>query len=610
MSEIEEKIEEISKSLSGGDGLEGVVKEIFLDDLMNSNQAVRLLAREVSSVSESVLKETVVAIKKFKSTNPKTVLEYQEDDFVKRYIEKAKEMNPGMDESKTKLIRQKAREIFKVLDKSGFLGQGYERNILEKFGEHSSEELKKAWLGTKMSVGLINMGQKEVESLVEINKGIDSKLNGINLPYQGFTEAVVFDEAMRLLDDNEPKDFFGGWQNIGNSIKGGFNQISQNVGGWLKERMSGFVENSVDSILKNGLREGMKSILKGGISGAIKTTGATGLGITTGPLGWAVTAGLVLKKGLTNILEGLGLGSKKFLSDNLGKLGEGLLSGLVTGVAAISKITAGIGVLNISVTAPILIVIGFMVLIGIVQTPLISGIVPIIDEGGALAEAETISNTSSDGMVITEPTVCSVADKTVATWQCSSENASTYINKSCPKTTVTGSDNTICRSGCGLVSTAIILQAHNAKLTPKYLVTEATTSESDFLSPSRVCPSDGSSGIGWTAIKNTLKLNLGEGAIDYELGSDDKGVKYSCNEEWIKQAICKGDVVMVLFRKEKGGGHWVTAVAVLESGDIVLKDPSYGRENKEFNYLSNYLEENKEYSPYIQSCLAVKSSFI
>lgn len=258
---------------------------------------------------------------------------------------------------------------------------------------------------------------------------------------------------------------------------------------------------------------------------------------------------------------------------------DGLITGKNNGIVTITAKTSN------NITDTVLVTIGTVIpTVATKPTPTVNPI-PLV---------------GSDGLKIDKPAICSVVNKTVATWQCSAENSSTYFGNSSCVTSVTQRRRSVCTSGCGLVSTSIILQGHNSVYTPKYIL-----ENTKFKSYGNIC----GSGVSWTMITKTIKDVLGDGAIDYDLDTDGKkdGVFEGCNEAWVKSAICRGDVVMILLKRIPSGGHWITAVAVLQSGDIVLKDPGFGRTTKEFNYLSSYLKSGEAV---IRNCLAVKASSI
>jgi len=181
--------------------------------------------------------------------------------------------------------------------------------------------------------------------------------------------------------------------------------------------------------------------------------------------------------------------------------------------------------------------------------------------------------------------VCNQTSKVVGTNQCSSENAKISMNSHC-------SDHTLCANGCGLVSVSAILQGHNAKNTPKCLLTPSMGCKSSFFTGGGACP------ISWDSMSNTLIANLGKGALY------NSGKKFKCTKKIVSEMLCKGWVLIVHIRRENGTGHWLVAAATTSTGDIALADSSFS-DNK-FNYWSNAVT-GKTHPTY---CLAVKAGSI
>ena len=183
--------------------------------------------------------------------------------------------------------------------------------------------------------------------------------------------------------------------------------------------------------------------------------------------------------------------------------------------------------------------------------------------------------------------VCNQTSKVVGTDQCSSENSKLSLNSHC-------SSRTVCANGCGMVSTSIILQAHNPKNTPKCLLTPSMGCEGDFFTHGGVCP------ISWTSMSNTLIANLGKGALY------NNGKKFSCDKKVVSKMLCSGWVLIVHIRRSDGTGHWTVAAATTSTGDIVMADTS---SDKKFSYWSNMMDEGyrRAWPTY---CLAIEASSI
>ncbi len=197
----------------------------------------------------------------------------------------------------------------------------------------------------------------------------------------------------------------------------------------------------------------------------------------------------------------------------------------------------------------------------------------------------------ADGIVITKPVVCSVNEGVYLTSQCSGENGgSTQLQPGggCP-------NRTVCRNGCGVTATAAVLRAKNLMYTGGWLM---SNKDSPFRHSLNYCKS----AINWTPIRNAFIKYLGENSVPIS-----KAVK--CTKSDIKNWICQGYAVVFLMRWVNNGdpgGHYVTAVAITDTGDIALKDSGSGG-RKRITYYSEYEKRiSRTYSLRIDSCLPVK----
>lgn len=465
--------------------------------------------------------------------------------------------------------------------------------------------------------GFLKMKRKEIDDLVSKNKEISEGLEEVVLPYENFANVRSFDEIMasdEVLDTLKSAPNHLGFINSGiTKIKeftgsdSGVTQITNHFASKIgNQTADNFVKNSMNTLLENGLGTGTRKIvselkesnLKPDISGINITAGHI-----SGPMNWATTTGNFLKKSFSDGLSKLGVGAKNFLANNFSKIGGSVVKGLNI---AVSLPTTLVGSIGIKIASPVIfgvIIVIFLFLI--TQDGLVSSVVNMryeapLDES-INTDIENDSNQEqsdnepfepgSDNLTINSPVRCSVENKTVAAWQCIDGNSSVYMGNENCVTSVKKRRRSICTSGCGLVSTSIVLQAHNAKYTPRYVL-----KETNFSSYGNIC-----NGVSWSMISNTIKNVLGSDSLN--------GGVTSCNKEWISNEICNGNIVIILFKHEPTGGHWVTAVAVLENGDIALKDPNYGAKTKEYNYLSRYLV-NKEKNASIRNCLSIKGSYI
>jgi hypothetical protein len=372
-----------------------------------------------------------------------------------------------------------------------------------------------------------------------------------------------------------------------------------------------FIKKTANLFEQYGLRGGMESIMMGfgggGNDNKIEIPGINGESMATAIKPVMNTIGGGFEKNLGGLINsGLNLGSSFLKKSGLGGLlGAGGGAGAAGTAAAGGAAVAG-GAAAVGGTAAAPYVVGVVVLIAIMfiipmflQTTFLSSQVSdsvIAENTSSLypsSEQSNLSLPSSDGLVV-ENAKCSVVNKTVATSQCSSENRSTYLDKvNCPRTDRSTYSRTICSSGCGLISTSIILQAHDPIMTAKYVYQNTNFRKNG----QDICL-----GIGWSHIRKTIIDFLGENSAET--------VNFNCDKQYVLDKICAGYVVIVNFQfynssNVRVGGHYAVAVATTNDNDFVIKSGVLQSFNE---YYKSGVSQNK--IPKINACLAVKADSI
>lgn len=367
------------------------------------------------------------------------------------------------------------------------------------------------------------------------------------------------------------------------------------------------VKNSMVIIGKKGLATGINmvgsSLIKGGtaklaevaagmmVKGAAKGLAAKGatmvagaLGGVSGPVGWAITAGVwvtgkvvgAVKKGIMKVRERLEASGIKILGATQVRQ---LFSRVGIQLKKIPLVGAGLG-RAVDLTGEFLYLLGLMmamamattlamvvvIIVGLflflivifpaLQSPMISSLVRPVGMGSGVGTGVGGSLPS----LVKEKVFCkdgggkSVKDKVVVGIK---QNKEPWGYEPLPKGCV------FADSGCGPTAVASFLMEEDPNLTPYELVYEDG-------SPYKM--SIGCSGSTMEQAKKSLEKHYG-GEVVFDESTR------NCNKQDIANWICDDKVVMVLAnfyknKKREIGGHFFLAVEV-ENGEIYSVDPFY-----------------------------------
>ena len=615
-----------------------IEKIVTGEELTSEEEIIKRISQaisegEITTETEIATKEAVKTAKEVMLRDPSGVRLYRKDKYQKTEISPSsrkterkltekerkllgKELSAGGNISEReqkllerRLLKQKERITNEVVSIAKIENQGTRVMSIFAKGGFSEEEAIMRFRRLEMAVGLAKMSENRRVEILEENERINSEFEK-GVPYQNLSKkSRAFDDVAAALRDEKTRGLLRRIQGKRIQETNGFTRKigRQHINSFVDSSMRDFFTGSnTDDVIEKiynrmlGQRIGGLKTPKEGFLNKITSVSSSGL------KNLSTTAGSFLKKSLGNL--GTKLGPR--IGRSFTKVGSGLgnlamkLGGGLTPAGMALKSSA-------VVTIVIVIVIGLLLFRTQHRKKMVSSLLPEIEIDESLRRDSSVSP-SNDGLSPEGKVVCSVMDKTVMTWQ--GNYGSVLLSDGSCDTLNSGKPRTIASSGCGLVSTSIILRAHDPTATPDCLVDKKSVcaDKSNFF--------NFRCGISWTGIRGTLINYLGEGAINYGLDTDWKpkdGVYSLCDEDWIKNAICKGNVVMVLFKHYPSGGHWVTAVAVLDNGDVVLKDPGYGRgkpADQQLAYLSEYnarrTAEDRITGTEIRNCMAVRAACI
>lgn len=647
--------------------LKGEIKEIILQNDLRSDESssiLRILSEETSGADSELIIKAKEASLELSRLDIDLVRAYRGENFTNNLVEETKKNNPNMTEDHARLVHRLADNINRVYNSDGGI-EDKKDAVLEEYKKESPGKIKTSWNDTRGIIGLLKQKPKQFKEIVDNHEKITNELQneGIKLPYEKFDKLASYDRVMSSIKNPEMRRFIESarsrFQTLEKLTNGRFSQISNNFINRIgsdrlrnaannffnksivkvsngvatkigSQPIGDFVSSSVVALSRSDFQGGFRSIISGLRESRSKSY-VSGINIPSGglniPTSLTAKTGSFLKKSFSDGFSKLGIGVKKSLANNFGKVGGAMVRGLNAAVTLPTKL---VGSLGIKAVAPF--IIGFFLvffLLSILQTNSnISSIVNILDDENVdtditdITDSEVESqreiNQPGDGSTSTGTDwlsgntdfKCNVINKTVPLKQCDDYNRNVKINNAagtCGETSVSKNTRTVCTSGCALVSTAMILQAHDSKNTPECLITPGLgcdTSIRGYLTSPPRC------NITWTGIKTTINNTLEGDAINIEFDKDgDPGGAdlKNCNEQWIRDAICANNVVIVLFGyypddSGRDGGHWVLAVAVTEDGEIALRDPMYN-----YGYLSNF---KKQKNAKIDGCMAVKADYI
>jgi len=280
-----------------------IIKIINQGDFRNQAEEVLDLAEALpkngDNQTEAVItaKEIKISLDKWQEEHIDEVRSYRKQIFEENFEKETKKLNPEINSEEIEAIKTKSSLIAEIYFGSGGI-ENQKDKVVEANKEMSVGKLKNSWMEVQALVGLMRKNSSEIEETVKKNDEVDTKLNGIKIPYETIPQARAYDDVIDNFRQPEVRQTF---ESIRSGI-GMVNKISQITGGWMEKGVvkiannftskignqaaSDFVKNSVGILAKEGLNGGIKTILKGLASGGVKAVAsggvATGAGIAAG----------------------------------------------------------------------------------------------------------------------------------------------------------------------------------------------------------------------------------------------------------------------------------------------------------------------------------------
>lgn len=351
----EELINEFEKNLLQNDlsSSEESLLGIISKDKSITDTSARLMAREASVKLSRLPIDSVRA--------------YQGEDIRASFLEETIKNNPGITEEGIKAAQDYANEVVRILkipgieDQKDSVYKEFERESPGKIEGESPGKIENAFNDTNNFVKVLNQKPKQFEETISNHEKITTRLqqHNVKIPFRD-KRVASYDRALDLIKNPEMRRFIesarsrfqtlerltgrfsqsinnfinriGGdrFRNIANNF---FNKsIVQTSGGFASQigaqTAKDFVQNSVGSILKGGLGQGMKSVMQGVMNKGAQLAGKVAMN---------VAAKLGLKSAVMNVAAKLGLKAA------LGAVTAGIGTAVLAGFEAIGKFLDALG---------------------------------------------------------------------------------------------------------------------------------------------------------------------------------------------------------------------------------------------------------------------------
>lgn len=423
---VEEKIskvaEDVNEQLGGNEESREKIKTEITKIIDQSE--FRTQTEEISALTEALpkkednkteaaitAKEIKISLDKWQEDHIEEVRGYRQQLFEQKFEEEVKKTNPEINADETEAVKIKASLIAKVYFDNGGIENQKNEAIEANKGE-SIGKLRNSWTEVQALVGLMRKSSSEIEETVKKNDEVDSRLARIRIPYENLPQARAYDDVINNFRQPEFRQTF---ESISGGVRTGFrmvNEVSRMTGGWMEKGIvkvannfaakignqaaSGFVKNSVGVLAKEGMSNGLKTILSGLAQGGVKavasgaaTAGAaTGAGIAAGaaagPPGWIIAAAMLGKKIIGGIADKLGINFVKKLKEGLAVTGNKMIDGVISGAGSLVAVPTMAAGTTVAAGGIVVAVIVGLFVYQMLQSNNISSLVPKIEteEGG------------------------------------------------------------------------------------------------------------------------------------------------------------------------------------------------------------------------------------
>lgn len=338
------KLADNNKPLEGK--LKSEITRILLqNDLQSSSEETSSLLRILSegkSVADTETrlkaKEAVLEMSQWEKDNGELIRTYRKKNLSTTLVEKTIANNRGISQEGVSATKSLGDAVNEMFNGNGVV-ENQKDSISEAFKHESPGKVKNAWNDTRGVVELLKQEPEQLEKTVANYEKIttDIQKNGIKIPYENFDKVASYDRVMNSIKNPEMRRFMesarsrfkildrisnGNFSHTANNfiskIKGErarniannfFNKSIVKISNGFASKIGNqaardFVQNSMGSILKNGVSQGMKSVMQGAMKKGAQLAGKAALNVAT-KMG-VKAAALGLKAALGAATAGLG----------------------------------------------------------------------------------------------------------------------------------------------------------------------------------------------------------------------------------------------------------------------------------------------------------------
>lgn len=390
---VEQKIVEVSermvKNLNGDDNLKNEIQSKIKS--MVREEEIKTKGEEVLDLIEVISKNLIVEDKKgteievkkvkieldrWKEEHLNEVNEFKKDSFEKKLLEETKKLNPDLKAEESNNVRAYGKLVSEIYFSESIIDGQKDEALQANNQSYSPGKLENAWTDLRGITNFLAKKPEEIKGIKNKYESIRGVLKNVNLP-GNIKETRSFENVISGFNNQGVSNLFSRTQ----GYLGWYGRVDKLTGGWLNKTMSGagqkiiskignqavgeFAKNSLGVIAEQGFQKGMTTVLSGILSGGVKAAATSGTAMAAGAATAAGAAAVsatgigaivvavaaaakMLKNAVSKITEKLGIGIKKGLEENFGKLGGAIIGGgmFVVGlpfllIGAISAVAVG-----------------------------------------------------------------------------------------------------------------------------------------------------------------------------------------------------------------------------------------------------------------------------
>ncbi|MDD3003107.1 MAG: hypothetical protein PHS06_04555 [Candidatus Shapirobacteria bacterium] len=407
---VEQKVvevsEKITKNLNGDDNLknelESKIKSIIgEEEVKTSGEEIKDLIEVISKNlivedkqgTEIEVKKIKIEIDRWKEENIGEVNEFKKEVFEKKLLEETKKLNPDLKAEESNNVRAYGKLVSEIYFSESIIDEHKDEALQANNQTYSPGKLENAWTDLRGVTNFLTKKPEEIKAIKNRYESIRGVLKNVNLP-GNIKETRSFENVISGFNDQGVNNLFSKTQ----GYLGWYGRVDKLTGGWLNKTMSGagqklvtkignqavgeFAKNSLGVIAEQGFQKGISTVLSGILGGGVKvaaTTGTAAVGAVTAAGAAAISttgigaivvavaaAAKMLKNAVSKIAEKLGIGIKKGLEENFGKVGGAIIGG---GMFVVGLPFLLIGAISAAAVGPILLLVfgglfGYQMLMG------------------------------------------------------------------------------------------------------------------------------------------------------------------------------------------------------------------------------------------------------